>query len=678
MANGRVISAVLRLRDQNFGSGMDQASRNARDLGRKVQHTGNTVKQFSKSAVSGFATVAKGALGVAAAFAGVASLNEVGSAIVETEDAFNRLSAKTGVVGDDLQGLKGIANEVFKTGFGDSLSTVTNDLGTLKAMFKGLNDNELTNLAMGANTIGDLWGAEVTEVGTVVKNMTSNFKGLSQTDALDLITVGFQKTGDYSNDLLDTMKEYSPLFAKLGLDAKDSMGLLIKGAEAGAWNMDKVGDAVKEFGIRGMDGSKSSAEGFALVGLNAKEMTSKIAEGGDSAQSAFAATLAGLSTMKDKVKQNQAGVALFGTQWEDVREDVILSMQDSAEAVVGFEGATKKAKETMHKGFGARMTSLWRGVKSSVSSAFDSAGGQKFMDTLATQAEKVGPIFEGIISNAIGVATSIQNHWPQISSTLSTVKGYLTDVRDGATSVYDFISSNWSSLGPAVTGIAATIAAFKIGIVAVSAATGIWKGVTTATAIATGLLNGTLAISPLGWVALAIGAVVAAGVLLWQNWDTVKEKGQQLWDKVTAVGGGIKEGFSNAFSSVKSAAGDSLNFVIDKVNSVISLINKIPGVEIDSVGRVDWGGAEKTSIPQYAKGTSYAPGGLAQIHERGGEIVDLPSGSRVYPHDKSVQMARSEGKGVVIEKIIIEGTNLTTDQIASELLTKIQLRMANI
>ena len=31
------------------------------------------------------------------------------------------------------------------------------------------------------------------------------------------------------------------------------------------------------------------------------------------------------------------------------------------------------------------------------------------------------------------------------------------------------------------------------------------------------------------------------------------------------------------------------------------------------------------------------------IHDRGGEIVDLPQGSRVYPHDKSVEMARREG-----------------------------------
>lgn len=43
------------------------------------------------------------------------------------------------------------------------------------------------------------------------------------------------------------------------------------------------------------------------------------------------------------------------------------------------------------------------------------------------------------------------------------------------------------------------------------------------------------------------------------------------------------------------------------------------------------------------KGTDNWKGGAAIIHDRGGEIVDLPQGSRVYPHDKSVEMARKDG-----------------------------------
>ena len=49
--------------------------------------------------------------------------------------------------------------------------------------------------------------------------------------------------------------------------------------------------------------------------------------------------------------------------------------------------------------------------------------------------------------------------------------------------------------------------------------------------------------------------------------------------------------------------------------------------------------------PIYATGTSNHPGGPAIINDRGGEIVDLPSGARVYPHDVSMRMAQAQSGG---------------------------------
>lgn len=49
-------------------------------------------------------------------------------------------------------------------------------------------------------------------------------------------------------------------------------------------------------------------------------------------------------------------------------------------------------------------------------------------------------------------------------------------------------------------------------------------------------------------------------------------------------------------------------------------------------------------IPGFATGTSYAPGGLAEINERGGEIVNLPRGTQVIPHDLSKQMLQQGGQ----------------------------------
>ena len=88
------------------------------------------------------------------------------------------------------------------------------------------------------------------------------------------------------------------------------------------------------------------------------------------------------------------------------------------------------------------------------------------------------------------------------------------------------------------------------------------------------------------------------------------------------------------------------------------------------------------TIPMLYKGTNNWKGGAAMIHDRGAEIVDLPSGSRVYPHDKSIQMARQEGatksKGsisITINKLAdkIEVRNDSDiDKIAEALAKKLQ------
>ena len=111
--------------------------------------------------------------------------------------------------------------------------------------------------------------------------------GISGQDAMDLITTGFQKGGDYSGELIDTLREYSPQFAAMGMSADQMLGILIAGAKAGAWNMDKVGDSMKEFNIRAQDGSKTTTEGFAAIGLNAEQMGAAIAEGGEKRETGF-------------------------------------------------------------------------------------------------------------------------------------------------------------------------------------------------------------------------------------------------------------------------------------------------------------------------------------------------------------------------------------------------------
>ena len=170
---------------------------------------------------------------------------------------------------------------------------------------------------------------------------------------------------DYSGELLDSISEYSVQFAKVGLDADDMFKIMEKGAETGAFNLDKIGDAVKEMSIRVVDGSATTAEGFAAIGLNADEMSAKFAAGGDSAKAAFEQTIAALASMDDPLAQSQAGVALFGTMWEALGPDVVTqlaSIQDGAyatgDALAEMAGAKYDNLGSMLEGLGRTMENL--------------------------------------------------------------------------------------------------------------------------------------------------------------------------------------------------------------------------------------------------------------------------------------------------------------------------------
>lgn len=94
----------------------------------------------------------------------------------------------------------------------------------------------------------------------------------------------------------------------------------------------------------------------------------------------------------------------------------------------------------------------------------------------------------------------------------------------------------------------------------------------------------------------------------------------------------------------------------------------------------------QNELDRLASGTDNWKGGLVQISERGGEIVDLPSGSRVYPHDKSVQKAYNDGAasgGITLnipklaDQIIVR-EDADIDRIATRLAHKLERVSQNI
>jgi len=169
--------------------------------------------------------------------------------------------------------------------------------------------------------------------------------------------------------------------------------------------------------------------------------------------------------------------------------------------------------------------------------------------------------------------------------------------------------------------------------------------------------------------------------------------------QIKAVGAWVAENLSSAFKLIGNGvrlvynifrfAWPGIKAVIltvwDVIRPVLVKLRDLIGWVGDKAGKIaDWLGkkvAEREgtgvgSVGKNAIGTSYWRGGPTMVNERGGEIIDLPRGSRIYPHDKSVQMAKSGGQRPII--INIHGTGKSTDQIVNEMVPKLKLALNNM
>lgn len=280
----------------------------------------------------------------------------------DLDKAMGKFAASTGTADADLQGYEDTLKRIYANNYGESFEDIADAMATVKKSMGDLDDASLQTITESAFLLRDTFDYDVNESVRAATALTKNF-GIDGEKAMALIAKGAQNGLDFSGELLDTISEYSVQFAKVGLDADDMFKIMEKGAETGAFNLDKVGDAVKEMSIRVIDGSDSTAEGFALLGLNADEMASKFAAGGDSAKEAFQQVISGLAGMEDPVAQNTAGVALFGTMWEDLGPEVVTQLASIEEGAYATGEELGKMAKVKYDNLGDMMAALGRQVE---------------------------------------------------------------------------------------------------------------------------------------------------------------------------------------------------------------------------------------------------------------------------------------------------------------------------
>lgn len=653
-----------------------------------------------------------------------APLVAVGTAAIkfssDSQNAFQQFAAATGTASNEMGKYKDMINDIYKNNFGESINDVAEAMATVNQNMSYLDDSALQRCTEYAYTLSDTFGVDVAESTRAADSLIKNY-GVSAREAFNLMTQGMQSGLNFSDELFDNIDEYSVQFKKLGLDAEDMFSVFANGAQNGAFNLDKIGDAVKEFSIRAIDGSDTTKQGFEALGMNADEMAQKFGAGGKTAKEAFNEVIEGLASMDDPVAQSAAGVNLFGTMWEDLGPQVITSMSTASDAIdksrESVEGLVNVKYDTLSGALGG----LWRTIQVDVLQPIGNqlipyvtkgiSAIQKFTDKwnklgpttqktvvkFAAVAASVGPVLMGFGKISTGISTMISN-FGKIGGAITRLTGAsgfsgIAKIMTGPFGIAAaavaaaaiLIYKNWDRIAPILQKIGQRFADF-------------WKTVqpqlepfiNLVKEVASYLKETLEPVFKIVWKAAGDYvvkffddvSVIIDGVLgVFEGVITfLTGVFQGNWEKAW---NGIVQAVGSIFGTLESLVKTPLNAVINLVNKAIGAINKI---SVDLPSAVGGGhiGFNIPTIPTLAKGTDYWQGGIVQISEKGGEIVDLPTGSRVYPHDESVRIARQDGRknySIAIAKLadsIVVREEADIDKIAEVIVKRIEQAIDNM
>ncbi|MFM9464848.1 phage tail tape measure protein [Streptomyces scabiei] len=485
--------------------------------------------------------------------AGVAGVAVAGGALfaagfaeaVEQDKATAKLGASLGLSEKDTARAGKVAGKVYASGYGESIDQVDESLKSLQrngvAAINGPR-KELVGLSKDALNLADVFDADVADSTKAVGKLMSTGLVKNAKQGFDLLTAGFQSGADQAGDLIDTVNEYSVQWKKAGLSGSTAIGLINQGLKAGARDGDLVADSIKEFSIRAVDGSTTTAAGFKMLGLSADDMAGKFAKGGKSANGVLQLTLDRLRGIKDPVKQAQAATALFGTQSEDLGRALFALDPSKAAAGLGkVGGAADRMGKQLHNTASNDIEVFKRQALQGLANFASKYALPALRDTGKFLVTYVLPptrtVGGALVSYLVPAAQAVGTAFQATAGWLQKYGAWLIPV------------------GVAVVGLTAVLSAQAITTGIVTGVFSVYRGAillwSSVTRIATGVqavFNAVMSANPVGLIIVGILALAAAVVVAYKKSDTFRGIVQAAW-------AGIKVGWDYLWGALQVGFG---------------------------------------------------------------------------------------------------------------------------
>lgn len=659
----------------------------------------DTVKAASDKVAEASGKIADGldkaAAKVTPLSAGVIAIGTAGvKSISDLDTAVGGFLAETGHAVEATEQFADTLQEIYKNNYGEDYEDIASAMASIDKNLKYTGQSQLQALTEDAFALRDAFDYDVSESVRSAKALMDNF-GIDGEAAFELIASGAQDNLDFSGELLDSISEYSVQFAKLGYSAEDMFEIFSRGSQNGAFNLDKVGDAFKELSVRVIDGSDTTKEAFEAIGLNANEMTAAFAAGGDAAKNATDTVIKALANTDDALVQNEAGIGLFGTMWEDLGADVILSMQGIEAGAYQTKGALDQIKDVQYDNLADQLQGLWRTVQTDIliqimeqvmpmldelvefiSGLVEKFSGltdeQKQFTLAAAAIVAVLPLVLKALSGVFNGISLLGQGFSGLMTVMQTVATVITTVIKGASSavvsIVRFVIAN-----PITLLIAAIVA-----LVVLIATKG--DEIQAILQKIDDFLQGVFAKDWTEVFGPVIGTALNTFFANVKNvWDSVKKildgiidfiRGvftgdwERAWNGVKEIFGGIFDGLAMLAKAPINAVIGLINTALSAINLLIRGINKIPGVNIPEIGEIAY----------LAKG-GIMYDGAAVVGEAGPEILTMDHGRAiVQPLNSQPTTSYSNSIGGI--SIYVYGAaGQDVDQLADEVADRFETMM---
>lgn len=322
---------------------------------------------------------------------------EIGKEVyADFEDSVARVKGALGETDDQARQTAQVIKDVYEAGLGESMDRVAEAVVRIKRNLGEMDDGTLNAITQQAIILEDTFDVDMNETLRGVKGLMKNF-GLTAQEAMDYIIAGTQEGLDWTDELGDNISEYSGKFSQAGYSASEYFQLLKNGSDSGAYNLDKVNDAINEVTTRLADGTIEGA-----LGSFSSET-----------QKTFKAWQDGKATQKDvidsivsditKCDDQQKALTMSATAFGTMGEDANLTFAKALNSVgTTFDDVSGKGQQ-----FADETTTPMQELESKVRKVKDQLQplGDLFYDIAGVVLDNFSPISGIIVTVATAIAT---------------------------------------------------------------------------------------------------------------------------------------------------------------------------------------------------------------------------------------------------------------------------------